>query len=65
MKILIDMNLSPDWVVSLREAGFESVHWSHVGDPKASDETIMDYAKACGYGDCSKPTESTRRKGFC
>ena len=49
MKILIDMNLSPDWVVSLREAGFESVHRSHVGDPKASDETIMDYAKACGY----------------
>jgi predicted nuclease of predicted toxin-antitoxin system len=49
MRILIDMNLSPDWVVALREAGFESVHWSHVGDPRASDETIMDYAKGRGY----------------
>lgn len=49
MKILIDMNLSPDWVVSLQEAGFESVHWSRVGDPKAPDETIMDYARSHGY----------------
>ena len=49
MKILIDMNLSPDWTVSLREAGFESVHWSQVGDPKASDETIMNYALARGH----------------
>lgn len=49
MKILIDMNLSPDWEVSLRDAGFESVHWSRVGNPKASDETIMDYARAHGY----------------
>jgi len=49
MKILIDMNLSPDWVGSLREAGFESVHWSRVGDPRASDETIMDYAKGHGF----------------
>jgi predicted nuclease of predicted toxin-antitoxin system len=49
MKLLIDMNLSPDWVASLREAGFESVHWSRVGDPRASDKTIMAYAKARGY----------------
>jgi predicted nuclease of predicted toxin-antitoxin system len=49
MKILIDMNLSPDWVMSLKEAGFESLHWSDVGDPRASDETILDYAKTHGY----------------
>lgn len=48
MNVLIDMNLSPDWEASLREAGFETVHWSHVGDPKASDRTIMDWAKAHG-----------------
>jgi predicted nuclease of predicted toxin-antitoxin system len=48
MKILIDMNLSPDWVTSLREAGFESIHWSKVGDPSASDEIIMDYARVHG-----------------
>ena len=46
MKILIDMNLSPDWVSVLKDAGFGSTHWSSVGDPTASDETIMDYARA-------------------
>jgi len=49
MKILIDMNLSPEWVASLREAGFEAVHWYRVGDPRASDMTIMDYARGHGY----------------
>jgi predicted nuclease of predicted toxin-antitoxin system len=48
MKILIDMNLSPDWVPVLKDAGFEAVHWSSVGDPAASDETIMGYAKTHG-----------------
>ena len=45
MKILIDMNLSPDWTAPLRDAGFEADHWSHVGDPKASDRAIMSYAE--------------------
>jgi len=45
MKILIDMNLSPDWTAPLRDAGFEADHWSHVGDPKASDRAIMSYAR--------------------
>jgi predicted nuclease of predicted toxin-antitoxin system len=49
MKILIDMNLSPGWGTSLREAGYESIHWSQVGDPSASDEVIMDYARAHGF----------------
>ncbi len=46
MKLLIDMNLSPDWVSLLSEAGFEAVHWSVVGDPSAADAAIMDYARA-------------------
>ncbi len=49
MKILIDMNLSPDWVPVLKDAGFESIHWSSVGDPTAPDETIMNYARAHGF----------------
>lgn len=49
MKILIDMNLSPAWVPALREAGFESVHWSELGGPDASDETICKYARTQGY----------------
>src|SRR5215217_7990333 len=49
MKILIDMNLSPDWVDVLIENGFEAVHWSTIGDPRADDPVLMDWARAAGY----------------
>jgi predicted nuclease of predicted toxin-antitoxin system len=45
VKILIDMNLSPTWVEYLAAHNFEAVHWSAVGDPKADDPVIMDYAR--------------------
>lgn len=44
MKILIDMNLSPDWVPVLKEAGLDAVHWSQVGNPRDSDRIVMDFA---------------------
>jgi len=46
MKILLDMNLSPVWVQFLTEKGFEAVHWSQIGDPKAKDPVIMQWARA-------------------
>ena len=46
--LLIDMNLSPAWVTVLRRQGWESVHWSAVGNPGASDREIMDWAIAHG-----------------
>lgn len=46
LKILIDMNLSPGWVPLLKQNGWEAIHWSTVGDPRASDRTIMDWAIA-------------------
>jgi predicted nuclease of predicted toxin-antitoxin system len=49
LKLLIDMNLSPAWVEALRTMGFESVHWSSVGDPRASDRELLEYAQAAGY----------------
>lgn len=49
MKLLIDMNLSPDWVPVLNEAGFEATHWSKVGDPCAPDYEIMTWARSNGY----------------
>ena len=49
IKILIDMNLSPDWVPLLQNAGWSATHWSTVGDPKADDRTIMDWAEENGY----------------
>jgi predicted nuclease of predicted toxin-antitoxin system len=45
MKFLIDMNLSPMWVVFFEANGWEAVHWSSVGDPRASDRTIMEWAR--------------------
>lgn len=44
MKILIDMNLSPDWREILVKHGWESVHWSSVGKPTAPDKVILQYA---------------------
>ena len=49
MKILVDMNLSPDWVTVLTNHGITAVHWSTVGDPRAPDDLIMDWARANGY----------------
>jgi len=45
MKLLVDMNLSPDWVVFLLNAGVESVHWSAIGAATAPDQEIMAYAR--------------------
>jgi predicted nuclease of predicted toxin-antitoxin system len=43
------MNLSPDWVPVLQGAGFEAIHWSAIGDPRAKDETILSWAKTRGH----------------
>jgi hypothetical protein len=48
MKLLIDMNLSPLWVQFLADSGFDSIHWSSIGQPWASDTEIMDHASAYG-----------------
>ena len=49
VQVLIDMNLSPDWVPVLQQHGWQAIHWSSVGDPRASDRTIMDWAAANGF----------------
>jgi predicted nuclease of predicted toxin-antitoxin system len=48
MKFLIDMNLSPLWVQFLADSGFDSIHWSDIGQPFAPDTEIMDHAAANG-----------------
>ena len=45
MKILVDMNLSPEWIPALQGAGFDAVHWSTVGNPRAADAEIMEWAR--------------------
>jgi predicted nuclease of predicted toxin-antitoxin system len=49
MKILIDMNLSPNWTPVFDAAGIESIHWSNVGKHDAPDNEIMKYAEKRGY----------------
>jgi len=49
MKILIDMNLSPDWVEALAAESVDSVHWSKIGASSASDKELMAWAKSSGY----------------
>ena len=39
MKLVVDMNLSPDWV---------AVHWSMVGNPRADDSEVMAWARQNG-----------------
>ena len=40
-KLLIDMNLSPQWIEALADAGIEARHWSKVGDGAASDREVF------------------------
>ncbi len=46
MKILIDMNLSPDWTQVFANHKITAVHWSTVGNPRAEDTELMDWARA-------------------
>jgi predicted nuclease of predicted toxin-antitoxin system len=41
MRILVDMNLSPEWIDALQREGFEALHWSSVGEPDAEDGEIL------------------------
>lgn len=49
MKILLDMNLSPDLVKILANNSFDTVHWSQIGTANASDREIMTWAKNNDY----------------
>ncbi len=49
VKLLIDMNLSVEWVAELAPHGWAAVHWSTIGDPTADDGVIMEWARTNGY----------------
>lgn len=44
MKILIDINLSPQWETLLRGFQIEAVHWTKLGKIDAADIEIMTFA---------------------
>jgi predicted nuclease of predicted toxin-antitoxin system len=45
MKLLFDMNLSPFLAKLMSQAGWESLHCSSIGDPRAPDRIIFDWAQ--------------------
>jgi predicted nuclease of predicted toxin-antitoxin system len=49
MRLLVDMNLTPRWVEFLARQGWETAHWSSVGDARASDRQIMDWTRERGF----------------
>ncbi len=49
MKLLVDMNLSPTWVDTLRGAGWECAHWSSLGPPDAPDKVLFAFAREHGW----------------
>lgn len=44
LRLVVDMNLSPEWVALFAAEGWVAVHWSNVGDAKAEDSEIMAWA---------------------
>ena len=48
LKLVIDMNLSVEWVGEFARHGFDAVHWTAVGDPRVEDAVIMDWARSNG-----------------
>lgn len=44
MQVVIDMNLSPLWAPFLVSKGIDAIHWSTIGDARATDLEILEYA---------------------
>jgi predicted nuclease of predicted toxin-antitoxin system len=44
MRVVIDMNLSPEWVAVLKKHGFEVTHWQEIGPKNALDTEILTWA---------------------
>jgi predicted nuclease of predicted toxin-antitoxin system len=44
MQLLLDMNISPNWVLFFAENGIESVHWYTQGAATATDAQIIQHA---------------------
>ena len=47
--LVVDMNLSVEWITELASNGWSAIHWSAVGDPRADDTVIMEWARSNGY----------------
>lgn len=43
------MNLPPEWVNIFQQHGWDAIHWREIGDPRASDSTLMAWARDNDY----------------
>jgi predicted nuclease of predicted toxin-antitoxin system len=46
MRVLIDVNLTREWVAFFARYEIDAVHWSSVGDEASKDPPILAYAKS-------------------
>lgn len=49
MKIVLDMNIPQSWVGFLNSKGHEAKHWRQIGDIRAEDTEIMEWARDNEY----------------
>jgi predicted nuclease of predicted toxin-antitoxin system len=49
MKLLVDMNLSPEWLKVLSRAGWQAIHWSTAGPATAADTELLAWARDHNY----------------
>ncbi len=49
MKILVDMNLSPEWIGLLSQPGWIVRRWNEIGRPDAEDPDIAAWAAQNGF----------------
>ena len=49
MNIVVDMNLSPEWIPLLNNSGLKAKHWHEIGAANAPDTEIMEWARTNGY----------------
>src|SRR5438105_12886957 len=49
VQLVVDMNLSVEWIAELAGQGWSAVHWSTLGDPRAEDSALLAWALANGY----------------
>lgn len=45
MRLIVDMNMSINWISALVEAEFDAVHWSSLGKANATDTEIVQVAR--------------------
>ena len=49
VQLVIDMNLSVEWVAEFATHGWTAVHWTAIGDARAADSEIMAWALSNGH----------------